>query len=256
MSPRRPLIAVTPRQEARTCGEQALFAQQVLMGAIVEAGGLPVLLGAPCDEAALAQAVATFDGFVIPGGSDISPHCYGHTPHEACGPTSAQRDELELALIPLVIAAQKPLLGICRGCQALNVALGGTLWQDLPTQPEARPQSNAGNPIAHRQQEPYSAPVHGLTIAAGSRLSAALDLGEAGGNLAVNSLHHQSVRTVAPALTINAWSPDGVVEGVELADAEAPFVVGVQWHPEFMWQEEPHNRALFEALVEAAARVQ
>lgn len=245
---RRPVIGITPRQEARSCGEQALFAQRAVVDAVIAVGGIPVVLGAPCDTATLGQVVESFDGFVVPGGSDIEPARYGHEPHAACGPTSFLRDELELALIPRVVAANKPLLGICRGCQAINVALGGTLWQDLPTQPEAH--ARAATPVAHRQQEPYSAPVHAVAIAAGSRLSSALGLGEKGGELAVNSLHHQSVRKVAPGLTVNAWSCDGVVEGVELPGAA--FVVGVQWHPEFLWQEEPHNRALFEALVRAA----
>ena len=245
---RRPLIAITPRQEARSCGEQALFAQRAVVDAVIAAGGVPVVVGAPCDADALAQVVASFDGFVVPGGSDIAPARYGHEPHAACGPTSHLRDELELALIPRVVAANKPLLGICRGCQALNVALGGTLWQDLPTQPEARVDIAA--PLVHRQQEPYSAPVHDVEVAAGSRLSAALGLGEQGGKLAVNSLHHQSVRELAPGLAITARSCDGVVEGIELPGAA--FVVGVQWHPEFLWREAAHNRALFEALVQAA----
>ena len=141
----RPLIAITPRSEARTSGEPALFAQQCLADAVFAAGGIPVVLGAPCPKEDLGQLVGAFDGFLVPGGLDIDPARYGQQPHEACGPTSELRDELECALIPLVVTADKPLLGICRGCQAINVALGGTLWQDLPSQPDVYKRQPCGS---------------------------------------------------------------------------------------------------------------
>lgn len=243
----RPLIAITPRSEARTSGEPALFAQQCLVDAVVAAGGIPVVLGAPCPKDDLGQLVGAFDGFLVPGGLDIDPAHYGQQPHEACGPTSELRDELECALIPLVVAADKPLLGICRGCQAINVALGGTLWQDLPSQPEATP-SWEEPPLRHRQGEPYEEPVHTVAVTPGSLLASAL--GRAPEHLGVNSLHHQSVRVAAPGLAMSAWAPDGVVEAVEKPSAR--FVLGVQWHPEFLWRADPAAFALFEALVRAA----
>lgn len=243
----RPLIAITPRSEARASGEPALFAQQCLVDAVVAAGGAPVVLGAPLPSEALDALVRSFDGFLVPGGLDIDPACYGQQPHEACGPTSKLRDELECALIPRIAAANKPLLGICRGCQAINVALGGTLWQDLPSQPEATPGWHEP-PLCHRQGEPYEEPAHTVTIAPRSLLASVL--GAAPEHLGVNSLHHQCVRTVAPGLAASAWAPDGVVEAVEMPAAR--FVLGVQWHPEFLWRTDPAAFALFAALVIAA----
>lgn len=247
----RPLIAITPRSEARTSGEPALFAQQCLVDAVVAAGGTPVVLGAPLPFEALDAVARSFDGFIVPGGLDIDPARYGQQPHEACGPTSELRDELELSLIPRAVAANKPLLGICRGCQAINVALGGTLWQDLPSQPQATPDWHEP-PLRHRQDEPYDKPAHTVAVAPHGLLASVL--GGAPERLGVNSLHHQCVRAVAPGLVASAWAPDGVVEAVEMPTAR--FVLGVQWHPEFLWRTDPAAFSLFEALVRAAGMEQ
>ncbi len=243
----RPLIAITPRSEARTSGDMALFAQQDVVDAVLAAGGIPVILSAPCPHDDLDRLVDMFDGFLVPGGLDVDPTRYGQAPHEACGPICELRDELECALIPRIVAADKPLLGICRGCQVINVALGGTLWQDLPSQPEATP-SWRGPALCHRQGKPYDNLVHAVAVQPNSLLDAAL--GGAPESLGANSLHHQCVRDVAPNLVASAWAPDGVIEAVEMPNAR--FVLGVQWHPEFLWRTDPRALALFEALVEAA----
>ncbi len=243
----RPLIAITPRSEARTSGDMALFAQQDVVDAVLAAGGTPVILAAPCPHDDLDRLVGMFDGFLVPGGLDVNPARYGQGPHEACGPACELRDELECALIPRIVAADKPLLGICRGCQVINVALGGTLWQDLPSQPEATA-SWREPALCHRQEKPYDDPVHTVAVQPNSLLASAL--GEAPGCLGVNSLHHQCVCDVAPGLTASAWAPDGVIEAVEMPGAR--FVLGVQWHPEFLWRTDPRALALFEALVGTA----
>ena len=164
------------------------------------------------------------------------------------------RDDFELALLPRIIEADKPLFGICRGNQMLNVALGGSLWQDIPSQPESTP-VEVDVPIRHSNDHPFDLIAHSVAVQEGTLLArvvgpaadrAGLDL-EA---LPVNSLHHQSVKRLGRGLTVNALAPDGTVEGLELADRR--FVLSVQWHPEFLWEHDPVSMALLQALVDAS----
>jgi putative glutamine amidotransferase len=147
---------------------------------------------------------------------------------------------MELTLIPQILAAGKPLLGICRGMQALNVACGGTLWQDVG---DAFPHSQ----IRHAQQKPYTRPVHPVHIDEASHLAQIMGATD----VEVNSIHHQAVDKPGRGLAVAAQAPDGVIEAVEMP--ERPFVVGVQWHPEFLWPTHPEDARLFERLVAAAA---
>ena len=246
----RPFIAIAPRTEDRAAGcyGDTYYAQAQLVEAIKKAGGIPVILGGPCDPAALEDIVRTFDGFVMPGGCDVSPALYGQEREQACGTTSVRRDSFEPLLIRAVLEADKPLLAICRGTQELNAVLGGTLWQDIPSHPEAVPHHDL-HPIEHaRRDDPEGRVGHSVRVAQGTLLARVL--GAAPHDLHVNTLHHQAIREVAPGLEVNAWAPDGCIEGVELPGRR--FVLGVQWHPELMWHLDDASMRFFEALVHAA----
>lgn len=207
------------------------------MEGVAAAGGLPVMLPLTDGEADLEQLFRFCDGFVLTGGHDVAPERYGQARLPQCGDTSPGRDRMEAALLRLAIDRDRPVLGICRGLQFINAALGGTLWQDLPTQ---RPSD-----ICHRQRPPYDVPAHPVAVLPGTPLArlAGTD------RLEVNSCHHQAVRDLAPALRPMALSPDGLVEA--LWHPERRFLWGVQWHPEFAWRGDAVARSIFQSLVDA-----
>ena len=209
--------------------------------AIRGAGLLPLVLPVldPADADASLDGVA---GLVLTGGEDVSPSCYGSTPHPELGDTHGDRDAFEIALVEAARARALPTLAICRGIQILNVALGGTLVQDIP--------SEWTNPIVHDGEWPRTARVHEVDVTPGSRLARALGTERP----VVNSMHHQSVRTVASPLATVARAPDGIVEGVEWP-TEDWWMVGVQWHPEELTASpEPWDRSLLSAFADVVAR--
>lgn len=230
---KKPLIGITAgiNQEG-----QYLTIYRQFMDALLDAGAMPVLLPLTDDEAALADYVHRLDGFIFSGGGDMDPLLYGQLQKPSCGAINPMRDAAELALARLLLTADKPVLGICRGFQVLNVALGGDLYQDLPSEYD-------GELIAHRQEQPDSYPSHPVTVKRGTRLAAIV-----GEMLTVNSLHHQAVRRLG-AWSVCAQSPDGVIEAAEAGDH--PFMLGVQWHPERLWRADAASSALFRAFVQA-----
>ena len=249
---RRPLIGVAPRTEDRATKRDGatVYAQLPLFKAIEQAGGIPVMLPGPCGPGSLVRLVESFDGFVIPGGYDCNPALYGETPMPECGPTSPFRDDFECALIPRILEADKPLLTICRGTQIMNVALGGSLWQDIRAQP-----GSTLNPVPQAIRHPQTGDTRGeegheVSVYPHSLLAQVME--EAPQELHVNSLHHQSIHNVGRGLVVNAMAPDGVVEGVEMP--EKPFVLGLQWHPEYLWGEDAREMRIFEAFVAAAVK--
>lgn len=204
----------------------------------VEAAGGVVRI---VDTADLPEAVLEgIDALVLTGGGDVDPALYGAPRHPATHDAEAGRDALELALARGAMERDLPLLAICRGMQVLNVAAGGTLIQDIPTeQPTVVP---------HRVESPKDAVAHVVRIEPGSRLAAML--GREGAECwAVNSRHHQAVRTIAASLVPSASAPDGLVEAVERPALR--FCVGVQWHPENFWRT-GEFRGLFDGLIRAS----
>lgn len=208
-------------------------------GAVRAAGGLPVMIPATLDAADIARYAALVDGLLLSGGDDLDPARYGAHQQWACGTISPLRDGFELALCREVLRLGKPILGICRGIQVLNVAMGGTLYQDLPSE---APQSHA-----HRQHQRPEYASHSVAVTEGSLLHRVVGTEM----LAVNSLHHQAVRDVADGLIVTAVAPDGVIEAVE--HTRLPFCLGVQWHPERLWDrpETAQHACIFKAFVEA-----
>jgi len=186
----------------------------------------------------------TIDGLLLTGGGDVDPTFYGEDRHESVEDAEPGRDEFELDLARRAIDQDVPLLAICRGAQVLNVALGGTLVQDIP--------SAVTTGLTHRLTEPKDCIAHDIQVAADSRLHTALG-GAVSTSCAcrVNSRHHQSVGKLGNKLKASATAPDGVIEGIEAPDAT--FCLGVQWHPENFWRT-GEFKPLFDAFVAAAQR--
>lgn len=184
--------------------------------ALMGAGLVPLVVPPVLDPADAGDVLAPVAGLVLTGGEDVAPARYGATPHPKLQAPDPARDAIELALFAEAHRRRLPVLAICRGIQLVNVALGGTLYQDLPSE---RP-----GPVAHEG----TATRHDLRIAAGSLVGRTLNAPRT----SVNSRHHQAIRDLAPLLKASAWAEDGVIEAVEPADPEAPWLLGVQWHPE------------------------
>ena len=211
------------------------------MEGLLEAGALPLMLPPTADEQLCAQLMDLHDGLLLTGGQDVDPALYGERPRPECGPACGVRDAMELQLLRRALVLGRPVLAICRGLQLLNVALGGTLYQDLPSQhPSA---------LTHHQAPPYDRPAHEVDIVPATPLHALLDMRR----LAVNSYHHQAICTLAPPLRVMARAGDGVIEAVWLA--ERPFVWGVQWHPEYAYRTSPACLRILQAFTAACTQV-
>ena len=211
---------------------------------VVEAGGLPVVLP-PVGGAREAEVLlGGLDGLLLSGGSDLDPGYYGEEPVAELGITVPERDAFEMSLVDRALRRGMPIFGICRGMQVLNVALGGTLYQDLPSQMDHQVL------LGHRQETPKWQPTHEVQVAGGSQVADIMDTG----GLKVNSYHHQAIKDLASGLVAVAHAPDGVVEAVECRDLSQQWLVGVQWHAEAMRDAAPQHSTLFEAHVSAAKR--
>ena len=208
---------------------------------VLAAGGVPVILSPVLGPSYAARAMDGVDGLVLTGGEDIHPALYGAEPSPHAYPPSRERDLFELALFAAARQRELPVLGICRGIQLVNVGMGGTLVQDLPTE---RPSD-----IAHDPGSARDARTHTVRLQEGSRAARALGATE----LRVNSFHHQAVDRLAPGLIATGWSEDGVIEAAEGA-GDTPWLLTVQWHPEEMHSDvKAPERGLFRALVNACA---
>jgi putative glutamine amidotransferase len=220
---------------AERTGVNAAYVRSVLA-----AGGVPIILSPLLGPAYAARALDGLDGLLLTGGEDIHPAWYGAEPSPHLHPPSRERDLFELALFAAARQRELPILGICRGIQLVNVALGGSLYQDLPSE---RPGPVAHDPAAARETRS-----HAVRLEPGSRAAAALGATE----LDVNSFHHQAVERLGNGLVASGWSEDGLVEAVE-TPLGAPWLLGVQWHPEEMHADRvAPERGLFRALVQAA----
>ncbi len=208
---------------------------------VVGAGGIPMVLP-PIVE--MAEKVAgRIDGLLLSGGSDLDPSYYGEEPVPELNPTVPKRDAFEMAIVEHALERGVPVFGICRGLQVLNVALGGTLYQDLPSQlhPDL---------IAHRQQVPKWQWTHEVEIDADSKVAGIMETDD----IRVNSYHHQAIKDLSGDLVAVAHSSDGVIEAAESPNLSERWLVGVQWHAEAMRDIGPENRNLFRAHVVAAER--
>ena len=207
-------------------GRERVTLNTAYVRALETAGLVPLAVPTMVAADRAAAALAAVRGLVLTGGEDVAPDRYGATPHPRLGDVDPVRDAAELALIAAARSRRLPILAICRGIQILNVALGGTLYQDLDSE---RPSL-----VPHSDETTQ----HAVRVAAGSLLERTL----------VNSRHHQAIRDLAPCLKAVAWADDGVIEAAEPADANAAWMVAVQWHPEDLTE-----RALFDGFARAVA---
>jgi putative glutamine amidotransferase len=208
--------------------------------AILDAGGAPVIIPAAQDRKSLDRILSAVQGLILSGGPDVHPRRYGEEPMAGLAEVDETLDRMELMAAGLAVENNLPVLGICRGIQVLNVALGGTLYQDIASQV---PKS-----ICHTPKADKAVNTHTVRIEAGSRLHKLFGQRE----IWVNGKHHQSVKDVAPGVVVAARARDGVIEAVELPGRR--FVIGVQWHPEGTWREDPNSNRLFQAFVRASVK--
>ncbi|CAN5149155.1 gamma-glutamyl-gamma-aminobutyrate hydrolase family protein [soil metagenome] len=239
----RPVIAVTTTLAfggRRNLPQITLNAQYLT--AIESAGGASLPITPAHDPASVPRLVGLCDGLVLTGGEDIDPARYGQAPHPKTGKPNTARDEIEFAALDAALDFGLPVLAICRGMQVLNVALGGTLFQDLPSQ--------LPGGISHDQDAPIGERWHAARVLEGSGLQRVLGASE----LFINSFHHQGVDRLGRGLRPTVWTEDGLVEGVE---GERGWVKGVQWHPErgeasTRLDEKDPDRRLFREFVRAS----
>jgi putative glutamine amidotransferase len=207
--------------------------------AVEAAAGLPFIIPAGISAQLADEVLGVIDGLLLSGGGDIDPQIFGESPHQRLGTISPERDFIEIPLAQAALKRGLPVLAICRGIQVLNVAAGGTLIQDIPSQ--------VPGAIKHRQEAPRWLGTHAVVVAPDSRLAALLGATQ----VRVNSYHHQSVKAVAPGFRLSAEAPDGIIEAIESLCPDR-FALGVQWHPEGMFEKVPAFARLFQGLVEAA----
>lgn len=234
----KPVIGITTAQSKTVYGQPTVMLMQSYINAVMQGGGVPVLIPSLIAEDGWDMIYSRVDGILFSGGGDIGLEYSPGEPHPRIDEVDLARDSIELRMIRAAASDGKPFLGICRGCQVMNVALGGNLYTHIPDQlPNALDHSYPGNM--------RTVLVHEVKIEEGTYLAEIF--GEP--ILKVNSLHHQGLKDVAPSLHVAGYAPDGLVEAVELPDH--PFGLAVQWHPEWLTDQES-TRNLFRKFVDAA----
>lgn len=239
------------------------FANQSFVRSVTEAGGVPVLLPGTLSEDCIDEYLELCDGFIMVGGPDANPALFGDEPSEKTVIGNTAIDMHDVALIRAVMNLDKPLLGVCRGMQMLNLAMGGTIYQDLSEYEEElkagiKTESHVTGPtgepkvLLHRQPGPEEDPYHTVIMVSGTKTADIF-----GEKASVNSHHHQAVKDPAPGAVISARAMDGVVEAIEFP--EKRFAVGLQWHPEIMTgfaggDYRREQMKVFEALIAAAGK--
>jgi putative glutamine amidotransferase len=236
-----PVIGIPCEEDYRTASEQFLYGNKsAYIHAVKSAGGLPLLLPVFTHLSALEKLFPHLDGLLLPGGADIQPTLYGERRHPNLNATDPNLDAFEIALITWALQKDLPLLGICRGMQLINVVLGGTLYQDLPAQ-------YPGSLEHWRRDLERSDLAHRVIVERGSLVEQVLGTHR----LAVNSLHHQAIKDPGKDIRICGWADDGVAEFLEVEGHR--FVLGIQGHPEELYQDVPAFARLFQAFITVCA---
>jgi len=239
---RRPSIGITPDYVEPEGGAPRYELKLSYADAVLRAGGLPMVLPYSDDPYVIEQYVDRISGLLVTGGAfDIPPEMYGEVAREGMGITKQPRSSFELLLMQAALKRNLPVLGICGGMQLLNVALGGTLVQDILREVE--------NARDHEQQHDRSQPAHPVEVRDGTLLSEALGKGQ----IMVNSTHHQAVKQPGPQVVVSAVASDGVVEAIEGKDFV--FALGVQWHPELLFNSVPLHLSIYRTFVHKAREI-
>jgi putative glutamine amidotransferase len=234
----KPLILIpTPVQDEK---RRSFSMGRNYIASVIAAGGVPLMVPVSLDERELRGLYESCAAVMLAGGGDVDPSAYGEAAHEKTGHIDLARDQAEFALSRWAVADDKPLLGICRGIQSLNVALGGSLLQDIPSQWHSTLQ-HYGNYDTARDQV-----LHTVRVESGSQAETILKQDEVG----VNSFHHQAVKRLAGGFVVTSRATDGIIEAIEMPGKR--FMVAVQWHPEEMSAGRADMLELFAALVRAA----
>lgn len=230
----RPVVAVMPLVDDE---RESLWMLPGYMNALREAGAVPFMPALTIDRQEIDQIFGMCDGLVMTGGHDVNPECYGESDRYGNLHCCDARDEMEFALLERAISSDKPVLGICRGLQIMNVFCGGTLYQDLP--------SEHPSDVDHHQHPPYDRPAHHVRLCEHTSLFDDLQVNV----LAVNSYHHQAIHDLAQGLVAMAISEDGLVEAIDRP--ESRYFRAVQWHPEFLYKADEPSRCIFRSFVNA-----
>lgn len=230
----KPIIGLIPLYDDE---KESLWMLPGYMKAVEACGGVPIMLPLTTDEQELETAFNICQGILFTGGHDVSPAEYGAIKSDKCGVSCETRDFMEGYLLDRCIEEDKPLLGICRGIQFINAHLGGSLYQDLP--------SEYGGKIEHHMAPPYDRIVHKVDVTEGTKLAEIIGAGTHG----VNSYHHQAVKRLAPMMTQSAVSEDGLTEAIEIIGQS--FGLAVQWHPEFSYHNNEDSKKVVQAFIDA-----
>jgi putative glutamine amidotransferase len=234
---KRFVVGVLPHYYTDNPRELHIWMRPDCTEAIMSNGGVPFMLPLIEDVEAIRQVMDMCDGFLFTGGQDVDPAIYGEETMPECGAISHERDNLEKIVLNEVLKTDKPVLAICRGCQVINALMGGTLYQDIPTQ---RPSE-----LEHHQKKSKLLPIHDVDIVKDSPLYDVIGQER----IAVNSFHHQGIKELAPCFTTMATATDGLVESYYLKDK--PFFWAVQWHPEFSFSADENSKKIFGAFLKA-----
>ena len=242
----KPIIGLpTQTQEATSDGmPRCWIMSQRYVNSVIAAGGVPFVVPLIDSEETLRSIYETLDGVYLCGGVDLDPHSYHEARHELCGRSDLERDRTELQLVRWALADRKPILGVCRGAQVINVACNGSLYQDLGSE---FPGSIKHDYFPFQGRYSRDQLTHSIHIDTESRLGTLLGVRA----LKVNSMHHQAIERIGEGLVATAWGPDGVIEAVEGTDEEH-YLMGVQWHPEELTHLDPRMRRLFAYFIAAA----
>lgn len=239
----KPKIGVTPLYDTKRDSKwNSIWMFPGYLNGLIEVGGMPIVLPLLSEEKDIRSLVNEFDGFLFTGGQDVDPILYGQEMTPFCSEISPERDYMEMILFDEVKKQNKALLGVCRGLQLFNVALGGTLYQDIITQKKDEAF------VQHDQKTAFTVPVHNIEIVESSKLYNVFDQKI----IRVNSMHHQGIADLSSQLEVTARAKDGMIEAVELPEMD--FGLAIQWHPEFLWSQRTYEYNLFKVFVEAAGR--
>ncbi len=237
---KKPLIGITATQEKGDNPPNYQIGRHYVKG-VARAGGTPVILPLLQEKDQIREMAESLDGLLISGGVDMDPLLFGEEPHPKMGRIDPERDFFEKTILEFFVDQGKAVFGICRGCQVINLVLGGTIYQDITAQLDREL-------VKHSQQAPRWYSTHSISLESGTLLEKAFGQKSA----LVNSFHHQAVKEPAPGFVVTAEAVDGVVEAIE--QKKGQFILGVQWHPEHLWEADEKTLALFQMFIEHARR--